>query len=177
MKAFTHFEIKWRYTENMNRIALAVAVILLLMGASWYLLSRSSSQAPAAVPSPAATLSPDAYPLYSNVAWNAPETESFIIGTTTYAGTSITSAPVTGTMDPGSVFTPFESYYSQKLAALGYTEDNALAAGGHMGGQTAYRKGNSLILTRFHIDYHTLPANAPSECPCDVTLSLFSSGN
>ncbi|HEX8946668.1 MAG TPA: hypothetical protein VF829_00425 [Candidatus Paceibacterota bacterium] len=158
----------------MNRIAIMAAVILLLIGGSWYLISKRSGVAPTAAPGTAATLSPDAYPLYNAVSWNAPETESFIIGTTTYSGTSVTSVPVTGTMDPGSVFTPFERYYSQKLAALGYSVDNALAAGGHVGGQTAYRKGDSLILTRFHINYHTLPANAPSECPCDVTLSLFS---
>jgi len=79
-------------------------------------------------------------------------------------------------MNPGSIFTPFESYYDAKLKALGWSVANDLAAGGHVGGQTGYRKGGSVILTRFHIDYQTKPANAPSECPCTVTLSLFSTG-
>ncbi len=118
--------------------------------------------------------SSDAYPLYSGASWDAPVVETFVIGSTTYSGASVTSSSVTGTMDSGSVFTPFETYYAKKLRALGYTVDNELAAGGHTGGQTAYQKGSSLILTRFNIIYHTIPANAPSECPCDVTLSVFS---
>lgn len=117
----------------------------------------------------------DVLPLYDGVQWNKSEVEEFVLGTTTYSGTSVTSAPVTATMNPSAVFTPFENYYEQKLRALGYAVDNLLAAGGHTGGQTAYRKGSSLVLTRFSIVYRTVPANAPSECPCDVTVSLFSS--
>ncbi len=120
------------------------------------------------------TISQDLYPLFSGVSWNQPEVETFTISTSTYSGASVSSSPVMNTMDPGSVFTPFERYYESKLVALGYTEDKYLAAGGHVGGQTGYRKGESLILTRFHITYHTAPSDAPSECPCDVTLSLFS---
>ena len=120
------------------------------------------------------TLASAVYPLYGGVSWSASAVESFMIGSTTYSGASITSAPVTGTMDPRSAFTPFETYYAEKLRALGYMVDNRLAAGGHTGGQIAYQKESSLILTRFSIVYHAVPANAPSECPCDVTLSLFS---
>jgi len=123
------------------------------------------------------TLSAELYPLYDSADWNASETESFIIGTTSYSGTSITSAAVTDTMDPGSIFTPFERYYEQKLKALGWQVANDFAAGGHVGGQTGYRKDGAVILTRFQIVYHTVSENAPSECPCDVTLSLFSTGN
>jgi hypothetical protein len=77
-------------------------------------------------------------------------------------------------MDPGSIFTPFDNYYASKLAALGWQVDNAVAAGGHTGGQTGYRKDGKLILINFDIVYHTVTDTAPSECPCDVTLSLFS---
>lgn len=124
---------------------------------------------------PPPTLSQDLYPLYSGATWNAPEPESVTIGSTTLTGASVSSVPVTDTMDPGSIFTPFEEYYASKLAALGYAVDNYLAAGGHVGGQTGYRKGGTTILTRFHIDYHTVSSTSPSTCPCDVTLSLFSS--
>lgn len=122
-------------------------------------------------------LSADLYPLYSRADWNASEVEHFVISTTSYSGASITSTIVTDTMDPGSVFTPFERYYDQKLKALGWQVANDLAAGGHMGGQTGYRKDGAVILTRFQINYQIKPGNAPSECPCDVTLSLFSSSN
>ncbi|HUY62342.1 MAG TPA: hypothetical protein VMV50_00920 [Candidatus Paceibacterota bacterium] len=114
------------------------------------------------------------YPLYTAVSWNASEVESFLIGTTTYSGVSMTSAPVTDTMNPGSVFTPFMDYYDRLLKSHGWHVANDLAAGGHVGGQTGYRNGPGTILVGFHIDYKTTPANAPSECPCDVTLSLFS---
>lgn len=121
-------------------------------------------------------LSADIAPLYSPADWNATEAETFIIGTTTYSGTSISSSPIAAEMDPGSIFTPFERYYDKKLKALGWETANDLAAGGHVGGQNGYRKNGDIILTRFHIDYHNKPENAPSECPCDVTLSLFSTG-
>lgn len=112
-------------------------------------------------------------PLYSDVDWKATEISSFVIGTTTYAGASITSWPVYDTTDPGSIFTPFEKYYAQKLKALGWVVANDLAAGGHVGGQTGYRKDDQVILTSYHIDYKKASDNAPSECPCDVTVSLF----
>ena len=135
----------------------------------------SAESAPFSITHP--TLSSDLYPLYSRADWNTSEAESFIVGTTWYSGASIASAVVVDTMDPGSVFTPFERYYDQKLKSLGWQVANDLAAGGHVGGQTGYRKGGVVILTRFQIVYHTVPENAPSECPCDVTLSLFSTGN
>lgn len=135
----------------------------------------SSESAPFSITHP--TLSADLYPLYNRADWNASEVEHFIIGTTSYSGTNITSVTVTNTMNPGSIFTPFERYYDQKLKALGWQVANDLAAGGHVGGQTGYRKDGAVILTRFQITYHTRPENAPSECPCDVTLSLFSGGN
>lgn len=117
----------------------------------------------------------DLSPLYSGVTWKATEVESFLIGTTTYKGASVTSWPVFDTTNPSEIFTPFEKYYDKKLKALGWTVANNLAAGGHVGGQTGYQKDGKTILTRFQINYKTRPENAPSECPCDVTLSLFSS--
>lgn len=119
-------------------------------------------------------LSAALYPLYSGADWNAPEAESFLIGTTAYSGASVASFASAETMDPGSVFTSFDNFYDKKLKSLGWSVANDLAAGGHVGGQTGYHKDGEIILTRFHIEYLTKPENAPSECPCDVTLSLFS---
>lgn len=120
-------------------------------------------------------ISTDLYPLYENAEWNTPAYENITIGTTIYSGVSVSSVPVVNTMDPASIFNPFENYYDQKLKSLGWTEANDLAAGGHVGGQTGYRKGDAVILTRFQINYHVVSDTAPSECPCDVTLSVFSS--
>jgi hypothetical protein len=119
----------------------------------------------------------DLYPLYTGASWNRSVVESVTIGTTTYLGASITSAPIDAGMDPGKVFTAFEQYYQNLMKAHGWHVSNALAAGGHVGGQTGYQNGPGTILVRFHVDYQIKPENAPSECPCDVTLSLFSTGN
>lgn len=116
----------------------------------------------------------DIYPLYLDADWQTPVVESFLIGTTTYSGASIISAPIYVGMNPGGVFTAFEQYYNKKLKSLGWQVDNDFAAGGHVGGQIGYRKGSNIILTRFQINYQSKLENAPSECPCDVTLSLFS---
>jgi hypothetical protein len=124
---------------------------------------------------PTTQLAADAYPLYGNAQWDSPKSEAVTIGAESYAGQSITSTTVQAGMDPAQVFTPFENYYDSKLKAAGWEVANELAAGGHTGGQSGYRKDGAIILTRFSIDYHNKPENAPSECPCDVTLSLFSS--
>jgi hypothetical protein len=133
----------------------------------------SAESAPFTLSHPA--LSPALYPLYSPADWSAPEVESSTIGSTTYSGASVTSAAIEAGADPGSVFAPFQRYYDKRLKAAGWQVANDLAAGGHTGGQSGYRKGSAIILTSFHIEYQSKPASAPSECPCAVTLSLFSS--
>lgn len=120
------------------------------------------------------SLSEDLYPLYDGTQWTVPAPETITVGSTISSGVSVTSLPMEYTMNPASIFIPFEQYYAQKLAALDWEVDNDLAAGGHTGGQVGYRKGSQIILTRFTITYHTVPQDAPSECPCDMTLSLFS---
>lgn len=155
-----------------------VAIGMVAWGLQYSQYPRSSKNI-ATVPAreiPAPQLSADLYPLYADAQWNAPGAESFMVGTTSYSGTSITSDPLSAGMNPGTVITPFDAYYDKKLKALGWRIANDLAAGGHVGGQTGYRKGTEIILTRFQIDYQTKPENAPTECPCTVTLSLFSTG-
>ncbi len=132
----------------------------------------SAESAPFTIAHPA--LVSDLYPLYAGVDWNASEVEQFMIGTSSYSGASIASAPLPAGNDPGSVITPFERYYDARLKARGWSVANDLAAGGHVGGQTGYRKGGEIILIRFGIQYSIIPSDAPSECPCSVVLSLFS---
>jgi len=116
----------------------------------------------------------DLYPLYGGASWGASEVEEATIGTTTYRGASMSSATIDAGTDPGAAFTPFTGYYDKLLKERGWHIANDLAAGGHTGGQVGYRNGPGTILVGFHIDYQSRPANAPSECPCSVTLSLFS---
>lgn len=168
----------------MTRLGWGVVLVLVVSTASVvYLLVGSPRPAPSTTTSTIATSTPvtstptllkDVYPLYGSALWSAPVAETVVIGTTTLSGASVASAPSASTTDPGNIFTSFEQYYAQKLRAAGWAVDNSLAAGGHVGGQTGYRRGDSVILTRFHIDYYMTPVNAPSECPCSVVLSLFS---
>ncbi len=144
-----------------------VFIALLVVGMWWYQAQESVDQS---------TLSPDLYPLYEAVEWGVPRVEEVAFGTTTLSGVEIVSHAVKNTMNPASVFMPFEEYYTEKLAALGWEVDTQLAAGGPMGGQTGYRKGEDIIFTRFNTLFHIVSDTAPSECPCDVTLSLFSTG-
>lgn len=157
----------------MKGILTTSIILLLVAGGAWYLWHVPRDTKP--VPGTPA-LSTDLYPLYTGTEWGVPQIESFVIGTAAYSGTSVASSPVIGTMDPASVFMPFERYYEEKLAGLGWSVANDLAAGGHTGGQTGYRKGDATILTRFNVVYHTVSDDRPSECPCDVSLSLFSAG-
>lgn len=120
------------------------------------------------------SLNQDLYPLFSSAEWNVPVHEEIEFGTTTVPGVEVSSVPVMDTMSPASYFAPFESFYAEKLSTLGWKIDNSLAAGGPMGGQTGYRKAGELIILRYRTVFHTVTDTAPSECPCDVTLTLFS---
>lgn len=139
--------------------------------------TASVAQTPATADGSGLALASDLYPLYEKTHWETPKAESVTIGTTTLSGTSVTSATINAQMDPSSVFSPFDTYYDKKLQAAGWSVADDLAAGGHTGGQTGYRKGDAVILTRFDIQYKNQPDDAPSECPCTVTLSIFSSHN
>jgi hypothetical protein len=167
----------------MNRTLFALLALAVIALAAWYAwLFCSSSPSPAgsdadsAQQAPEARLAIDLYPLYASAGWNKAVAASVSVGTTTLAGAQATSAPLDAGMDPGKVFTAFTDYYDQLLTSRGWQVADDLAAGGHMGGQAGYKNGPGTILVGFHIDYETTPENAPSECPCKVTLSLFSSG-
>lgn len=147
--------------------------IIIAAAGAWYFLAAQHAAAPTQAPQ--ARLSADLYPLFSGISWSEPVPQSTTIGTSTASGALITSATSTNTMNPGAIFAPFNDYYDQKLKALGWQVANDLAAGGPMGGVAGYRKGSGIILVSYQILYHDTPANAPSQCPCSVTLSLFSS--
>lgn len=160
--------------RHMRRALLFVVFVALVIAGMLLWLHPAHAPGTSSTASSTPALSSAVYPLYDNTSWGQPARESITIGTTTLAGVNVKSATIDAGMNPSAIFTPFENYYAQKLSGAGWSVDNQLAAGGHTGGQTGYRKDAELILTRFSIDYQNKPANAPSECPCTVTLSLFS---
>ena len=130
----------------------------------------SAESAPFTIVKPLAN---DLFPLYA-APWGAPHPADVVIGSTTLSGVAVEARVATSTLDPGSAITPFDRYYDRLLKAAGWKIANEYASGGHVGGQTGYTKGGATILTEFRIEYGKTPPNAPSECPCTVTLSLFS---
>lgn len=167
----------------MNKQSITVIVTVLVVVVLLYFFGHREGRAPAEqapYATSATTTEPrvaiDLYPLYADVEWNKAETEKVTIGTTTYSGVSVTSATVDADTNPAAIFTPFTDYYDTLLRGRGWHIANNLAAGGHTGGQIGYQNGPGTILVRYTITYEKKPENAPSECPCDVSFSLFSSG-
>ena len=154
----------------MNRNIIWIVVIIVVgSGLYWWTSNRNISSI---IVQP--KLTEDIYPLYNDAEWGIPVSKSMIVGTTTYDGASITSQTISADMNPGGILMPFERYYDAKLKALGWSVANDLAAGGPVGGQTGYSKGDDTILIGFRINYSNQPKDAPSECPCDVSFSIFS---
>ncbi len=130
----------------------------------------SAESAPFTITPP---LAADLYPLYS-ASWNTPHLVSLDIPPAPLYGTGIEAVVATSTMNPGAAFSPFDTYYANKLKALGWRVDNSLAAGGPGRGQVVYRKGTGFIAVNFWTDFQTVSSTSPMQCPCDVTLKLFS---
>ncbi|CAN5755382.1 hypothetical protein BH11PAT2_BH11PAT2_02170 [soil metagenome] len=149
-------------------ILISLVPILLVVGliAGYvYFHSRGNPVIPAAT-----LLSADAYPLYPGAKWG-------VVATATkdsFVGHETVAEPVKNITNISSVSQPFENYYKQKLTASGWIVDNDFAAGGPGASITAYRKGAEYILTQLSTVFKAGGQNEPAQCPCDVTLSLFS---
>ncbi|OYV63543.1 MAG: hypothetical protein B7X03_01355 [Parcubacteria group bacterium 21-58-10] len=150
------------------RNVLWLAVGLIVAGALIVWLTPRGAVAPTVPP-----LAADLYPLYS-ADWNAPHPVSLDIPPAPLSGTGIEAVVATSTMNPGAAFSPFDKYYADKLGALGWRVDNSLAAGGPGRGQVVYRKGAGFIAVNVWTDFHTVSSTSPMQCPCDVTIKLFS---
>lgn len=122
-------------------------------------------------PKPVAVmLDPVLYPLYPSVQWGSAHTAT----TTDGAGVGIESVPIKDTNDIAAVTAPFTKYYDDKLAQAGWTRDMSREAGGPGAEVSYYTKGQQFAIVSFHSDFKVRPADAPAQCPCDVTLSLMS---
>ena len=120
-----------------------------------------------------------AYPLYagsgsavSRISW---DTTMPVFATTTPSliGVELVSQPITNLTDLATPSTPFMDYYRRTLAAAGWTVDNMLAAGGPGAEITGYTKGSDYFIVSYASDFKVKSANAPEQCPCDLTFSLF----
>ena len=150
---------------NKNILYTIIVLIVLAVGFYWY-GNQSGGTA-----TPSATLNADVYPLYSGATWGQAEaTTSPDYGQVV----EVQSVPVTNTSDISAVSTPFTKYYDDKLTAAGWTPDVSREAGGPGAEISVYTKGDQFIVVMFSSLFHVMPADAPEQCPCDVTLSLMS---
>jgi hypothetical protein len=114
-------------------------------------------------------LSSDVYPLYTGVTWGGEQQGSL----ESLSGYGVNSVPVTNVTDLATVFTPFDRYYANKLLGAGWTIDNSRAADGPGSSITAYQKGGKYIFVSHNAVFKGTLPNQPVQCPCDVTLSVF----
>lgn len=111
----------------------------------------------------------DILPLYSGAVWKNSVEASFADLT----GERYDSQSFPHVTNIASVSTPFESYYKKILTSRGWREDINLAAGGPGSSVTSYAKGTKYIIISYKSIFSKQFENAPSECPCDVELSIF----
>jgi hypothetical protein len=150
-----------------NATLFLLAVLVFAIG--WYSFRATMPIPPTSNNAP--VLPADVYPLYPGVKWGAAYTAS----TTDGVGYRVDAQSVMQVMDIGAVFMPFVSYYEQKLSSAGWVRDMMREAGGPGGGVSVYTKGSDAISVIYSTTFHAKHDNAPSECPCDVQLSLVSS--
>lgn len=120
----------------------------------------------------------DIYPLPPGITWNAAQSATIVPGEQNVpaplVGIKVTSQPITNITDLAAPTTPFENYYKTKLAAAGWTVDNALAAGGPGADIIGYKKGNDYIILEYiSVFKNNGGGTSPETCPCDLTFSVF----
>lgn len=124
----------------------------------------------------------DAYPLYSGsglgsssaagISWATPA-PVFATTTPSLIGVELVSRPIMNITDLATPTAPFMTYYRRMLTAAGWKVDNLLAAGGPGAEVAGYTKGAEYILIEYSSDFKVRPANAPEQCPCDLTMEIF----
>jgi hypothetical protein len=114
-----------------------------------------------------ARLEADAYPLYDGVEWG--EVQKLEGGLTRVA-----SEPMVDTTNITGVAMPFTEYYHDKLISAGWEQDMMREASGPGANMSYYAKDGRFIVVSFESEFKVKHADAPSECPCDVTLSVTS---
>jgi hypothetical protein len=163
----------------MKTAVIWIVVVVVAIGLSaWWFIKPATRVPPAsstATTTPEATttnenLLPDVYPLYSGVSWGDESTTTY----EQFSGYQLTSAIQPDITNIAGISVPFENYYATKLVAAGWSIDNSLAAGGAGSEIIAYKKGNDEIIISYNSLFNMGSPNSPAQCPCEVTLQIFS---
>jgi len=137
----------------------------------WFLSNQNIEQGSEVVENETVTetmvqLEADVYPLYSGTKWGRGIVENDQV--------RIVSEPFTDITNIQAVSEPFTKYYHQKLTTAGWELDMMREASGPGANMSYYAKGEQFIIIGFESEFKVKNENAPSECPCDVTLSIVS---
>lgn len=111
------------------------------------------------------SLDSDIYPLYDGAKWG----QVVSVGDGVF---KIQSEPFTNTTNIAAISIPFTKYYDEKLLSAGWTLDMMREASGPGANSSTYTKGNRFVTISFESDFKVKKEDAPSECPCDITLSI-----
>ncbi|MEK7601350.1 MAG: hypothetical protein AAB480_02360 [Patescibacteria group bacterium] len=145
----------------MNKTFVYTIVVLVVVLGGWYWYAGQGG---------AATLNADLYPLYSGTAWGEPQAKTTSDG----PAYEVVSTLFTDVTNIAAVSATFTKYYEDKLTAAGWTRDMMREAGGPGAEVSTYTKGDQFIVVSFHSVFKVKHPDAPSECPCDVQLTLLS---
>ncbi len=151
-------------------LALLAVIIVIGVAGAWYFLKAPGASVILGAPT---QINKDAYPLYTGVEWGSETAGTRIIGGVTLSGYEVRSAMQKDLTDLSAVSLPFVMYYKNKLLAHGWKEDLDLAADGPGSGLTVFRKGAEYLVLGFSSDFKVPGKNAPDQCPCDLTMSVF----
>lgn len=110
------------------------------------------------------------YPQDMSVTWG-PITATTAMG---MAGSVATAVLATDTDNIAAASRPLMDYYARFLTSDGWTVDNSKAAGGPGAEIVAYQKGNEYVIVSLKTVFKGGGENEPVQCPCDVSLSVFS---
>lgn len=155
-------------------------VVLGLVGLAWFFFGYDREQGTTLEEGKGATdktaisdandgprLEADVYPLYPDAEWGR---EQILEG----GLVRVTSKPFTDITNIAAVAAPFTQYYHEKLTMAGWEVDPMREASGPGANISYYVKDGRFIVVGFESEFKVKHDNAPSECPCDVTLSLTS---
>jgi hypothetical protein len=118
--------------------------------------------------------------LYPNIVWNVPvqknyegylaydnAAQSYSGEKLTLHGYEITSPPL------DENFQDFSSFFKQQLETTGWVADIHNQAGGAGSSMEPYVKGNMYVIVKYDTDFLGTQPNAPVQCPCTYTYSIF----
>lgn len=156
---------------NTQKAVVGGVLAVLIFVGGWYWLAPQKESTEQSVPTQTAQLNFGPVPLYSGATWGTPvATTSPDFGRVV----QVQSAVFASTTNIAEISTPFTTYYHDNLLAAGWVQDMSREAGGPGAEMSVYTKGDQFVVVYFHSNFLVKHADAPSECPCDLTFTLMS---